>query len=102
LVSGSINLGIPTEVLTIEPSIEILTPLWYYILREAEVFNPNGSELGAVGGYIVAETLLGSLLASGCDLNSDFPETPDNSPETIQEPAQINSMVDLFKYLGDL
>lgn len=101
LVSGS-DLGIPSEVLAIEPSLEVLTPLWYYILREAEVLNPQGSELGAVGGYIVAETLLGSLLASGFDLNSDCPNTLDDFPGTIKEPSQINSMVDLLAYLGEL
>ncbi|MET1036970.1 MAG: hypothetical protein ABW075_01770, partial [Aeromicrobium sp.] len=29
------------------------TPLWFYILREAQL---NGGRLGAVGGRIVAET----------------------------------------------
>ncbi|HEX2291019.1 MAG TPA: hypothetical protein VHH53_12680 [Pseudonocardiaceae bacterium] len=28
------------------------TPLWFYILKEAEI---NGGKLGAVGGWIVAE-----------------------------------------------
>ena len=32
------------------------TPLWYYILREAEV-QQNGNRLGSVGSRIVAETL---------------------------------------------
>jgi Animal haem peroxidase len=36
------------------------TPLWYYILREAEVRH-NGERLGEVGGRIVAEVLLGLL-----------------------------------------
>jgi len=34
------------------------TPLWYYILREAEV-RERGERLGEVGGRIVAETLVG-------------------------------------------
>lgn len=34
------------------------TPLWYYILREAEV-REQGERLGEVGGRIVAETLVG-------------------------------------------
>ncbi|MHB8598977.1 MAG: peroxidase family protein [Ktedonobacteraceae bacterium] len=38
------------------------TPLWYYILKEAEV-RYNGEQLGEVGGRIVAEVLLG-LIAS--------------------------------------
>jgi hypothetical protein len=40
---------------TLEP-----TPLWYYILKEAEL-QQNGHRLGQVGGRIVAEVLLGML-----------------------------------------
>ena len=35
-------------------------PLWYYILREAEILGA-GERLGPVGGRIVAEVLLGLL-----------------------------------------
>jgi hypothetical protein len=35
------------------------TPLWYYILKEAELL--DGAHLGAVGGRIVAEVLIGLL-----------------------------------------
>jgi hypothetical protein len=38
------------------------TPLWFYILREAELVN-GGQFLGPVGGQIVAEVMLGLLLA---------------------------------------
>ena len=37
------------------------TPLWYYILKEAEVLQ-NGQMLGPVGGRIVAEIFIGLLL----------------------------------------
>jgi hypothetical protein len=36
------------------------TPLWYYILKEAEV-RAGGERLGDVGGRIVAEVLLGLI-----------------------------------------
>ena len=36
------------------------TPLWYYVLKEAEV-QAGGEHLGEVGGRIVAEVLLGLL-----------------------------------------
>ena len=36
------------------------TPLWYYVLREADV-KTGGSRLGPVGGRIVAEVLVGML-----------------------------------------
>ncbi|MBI2684442.1 MAG: peroxidase [Actinobacteria bacterium] len=35
-------------------------PLWYYVLREAEVYN-DGNRLGPVGGRMVAETFVGLL-----------------------------------------
>ncbi|HUQ26538.1 MAG TPA: peroxidase family protein, partial [Burkholderiales bacterium] len=38
--------------------LEGAAPLWYYILKEAEVKH-HGRHLGAVGGRIVAETLVG-------------------------------------------
>ena len=36
------------------------TPLWYYILKEAEVM-ANGNSLGPVGSRIVAETIIGQI-----------------------------------------
>ncbi len=45
------------------------TPLWYYILKEAEVFC-HGRTLGPVGGRIVAEVFIGLFLADAtCFLN---------------------------------
>jgi hypothetical protein len=38
------------------------TPLWFYVLREAEVLE-DGQRLGPVGGRIVAETIIGQLRA---------------------------------------
>lgn len=38
--------------------LESRTPLWFYILREAEVLGGGGQTLGPVGGWIVAKTLL--------------------------------------------
>jgi hypothetical protein len=52
-------------------------PLWYYVLREAEV-RENGARLGPVGGRIVAEVLVG-LLAN--DPNSYLRQSPAWAPE---------------------
>jgi hypothetical protein len=38
------------------------TPLWYYVMRESAV-RQDGVQLGAVGGRIVAEALIGLLEA---------------------------------------
>ena len=40
--------------------LETSTPLWYYVLKEAEL-QAGGRHLGAVGGRIVAEVLIGLL-----------------------------------------
>jgi heme peroxidase len=37
------------------------TPLWYYLLKEAEQAPQRGARLGPVGGRIVAEVLIGLL-----------------------------------------
>jgi hypothetical protein len=51
-------LGVPA----LESSWPHGTPLWYYILKEAEQFE-GGNRLGPVGGRIVAEVLIGLLRA---------------------------------------
>ncbi len=38
------------------------TPLWYYVLKEADVLH-DGTQLGPVGGRIVAEVLIGLIAA---------------------------------------
>jgi hypothetical protein len=55
-LTGS-ELGLPAELVD---EFGRHTPLWYYILKEAEV-QQNGERLGEVGGRIVAEVLLGLL-----------------------------------------
>jgi hypothetical protein len=55
--------------------LEASTPLWYYILREAQVLN-DGLRLGPVGGRIVAETIIGLLqLDEFSYLNNGFRPT---------------------------
>jgi hypothetical protein len=44
-----------------EFGMDAATPLWYYILREADLL-AEGKHLGDVGGRIVAEVLIGLLL----------------------------------------
>lgn len=52
--------------------LDASTPLWYYVLREATVFN-KGVRLGPVGGRIVAETIIGMLqLDKSSYLNTGF------------------------------
>lgn len=75
------------------------TPLWYYILKEAEV-RENGQRLGKVGSRILAETFTrilrenpSSILHSGT--------TPD-LPRIPGKPAGGFDMADLLKFAGVL
>lgn len=72
--------------------LEASTPLWYYILREANVFN-NGVRLGPVGGRIVAETIIGLLqLDKSSYLNTGFrPFLPSRTTGTF-------TMTDLLRW----
>jgi hypothetical protein len=56
--------------------LEKRTPLWFYILREAQVTN-DGKHLGPVGGRIVAEVIIG--LIEG-DSQSYLRQDPDWTP----------------------
>jgi Animal haem peroxidase len=49
------------------------TPLWYYVLREAEVRH-HGERLGAVGGRIVADVLVGLVDADPLSYRSMAPD----------------------------
>jgi hypothetical protein len=69
-------------------------PLWFYILKEAEV-QTGGETLGQVGGRIVGEVLIGLLQA---DPMSYFNLEPRWQPN--QDIAPEGRMVDLLKFAG--
>ncbi|HEV2778879.1 MAG TPA: peroxidase family protein [Actinophytocola sp.] len=72
--------------------LDASTPLWYYILREAQVFN-QGTRLGPVGGRIVAETIIGLLqLDEFSYLNSGF------RPSLPSQTAGDFKMTDLLRW----
>jgi hypothetical protein len=73
-------------------------PLWYYILKEAELPPYNAERLGPVGGRIMAETLVGLLQRdpnSYLYLDSSWKPTPPIASTTGQF-----TFVDLLKYAG--
>lgn len=66
-------------------SLQHGTPLWYYILAEAELFE-SGERLGEVGGRIVAETLIGILeLDPRSWLGRNRNWTPGDSPVGVSD-----------------
>lgn len=74
------------------------TPLWYYVLKEAEV-QANGQRLGEVGSRIVAEVFFGliegdrtSFMAEGRNWR---PTLPSASPGSF-------TMPDLLRFVNDL
>ncbi|MBK4215740.1 hypothetical protein JJJ17_07370 [Paracoccus caeni] len=76
------------------------TPLWFYILREADLIE-NGERLGPVGGRIVAEVFLGLLQG---DSGSYLTQDPDWQPflKTIDSTMTGDDfrMVDLLSFGG--
>jgi Animal haem peroxidase len=72
------------------------TPLWFYILREAQV-RRGGRTLGPVGGRIVAEVFLGLLDG---DRMSYRRANPAWVPEFPAASAGNFTMVDLLKFAG--
>lgn len=73
------------------------TPLWYYILAEAEAIG-NGQRLGPVGGTIVAEVLVGLVRQSENSILrlSDWEPTLPS-----QEPGRFD-LPDLLRFAGVL
>ena len=82
------------ELQTTRSELSGSTPLWLYILAEAEVQN-NGEFLGELGGRIVAEVIF-ELLRH--DQNS-FMSSPGWQPELAQPNGRFG-IADLLKYAG--
>ena len=62
LTADQLGIGDISETLALQP------PLWFYILKEAELLE-GGQRLGPVGGRIVAEVLLGICFTTRCPTN---------------------------------
>jgi hypothetical protein len=77
------------------------TPLWFYVLKEAEV-RANGNSLGELGSRIVVETILGQLLNDrGSFLNAPSGWSP-HSGVRLANGEPIVTIKDLFKVAGVL
>lgn len=70
------------------------TPLWYYVLKEAEV-RASGERLGPVGGRIVTEVLLGLLDADPTSFRGLEPAWTPTLPGAAQDAF---TMADLFRF----
>ena len=71
------------------------TPLWFYILAEAE--KGGGNKLGEVGSFLVASTFVGVLLA---DPNSALSRgfDPGQSPLRMADNSPIDSIAKWMRF----
>ncbi len=76
--------------------MEKSTPLWYYILKEAEVFE-SGRRLGPVGGRIVGEVFIGLLQA---DKDSYLSANRNWKPTLPSAKRGDFEITDLLKFAG--
>jgi hypothetical protein len=83
------------DLQTIYPPFVTSTPLWFYVLREADILG-NGAHLGPVGGRIVAEVFIGLLQADPDSfLNQGQPFIP-----TLGEAPGAFAMIDFLRVAG--
>jgi hypothetical protein len=104
-VAGSIGAPVLDEAaLTAGPQGDVLrqfgfereTPLWYYVLKEAE--HGGGERLGPVGSRIVCEVFVGLLRGSP---HSFLSEDPGWTPTLGPTPGNF-SVADMIRLTGDI
>jgi hypothetical protein len=83
------------ELAAFRVGFESSTPLWYYILKEAEL--AGGTHLAGVGARLVAEVFLGLLAA---DRNSYVARNPRWRPTLPSSTPGTFRMVDLLTFAG--
>lgn len=78
--------------------LHVRTPLWYYILKEAEVLH-QGKRLGPVGSTIIAETFLG--LVHG-DHKSFLWQRSNWKPELPRADDATFTMMDMLTFVNEI
>jgi hypothetical protein len=87
----------PDGAVAAQMGMDTSTPLWFYILKEAQV-KSNGERLGPVGGRILAEVFLGLVAGDRASFLSQpgwRPTLPAKTPGTFL-------MTDLLQFVGDI
>jgi hypothetical protein len=92
----------PAQVL-VDLGLDGRTPLWFYILLEAEV-NARGANLGTVGSRLVAEVIEGALHADPTSIVWELKRNPNWRPPEWKTPTgdaiKIDSFLDLAVAAG--
>lgn len=91
----SLSPGDLGELARYQLGLERSTPLWYYVLKEAQVMG-GGQHLGPVGGRIVGEVILGMLMA---DRDAYLSAQPYWLPSLGRSQADFR-MVDFLTFAG--
>ena len=87
----------PDGAVAAQKGFDTAAPLWYYILKEAQV-RSNGERLGPVGARIVAEVFVGLVQGDPDSFLSQPGWTPTLPAKT---PGTFN-MTDLLQFVGDI
>ncbi|TWF74694.1 heme peroxidase [Pseudonocardia hierapolitana] len=88
--------GPVADTLLDNPELLRGTPLWFYVLKEAEL--GGGNRLGPVGSRIVAETLIGQLKADPASyLRTNF-QLSDGV--TKPDGSEVRTIIDFLQFAG--
>ncbi len=96
LTPAEISTG-PDGAVAAQKGFDTATPLWYYILKEAQV-RGNGERLGPVGARLVAEVFVG--LVQGDE--DSFLSQPGWKPTLPAKTPGTFLMTDLLQFVGDI
>ena len=96
LTPAEISTG-PDGAVAAQKGFDTATPLWYYILKEAQV-RGNGERLGPVGARIIAEVFVG--LVQGDE--DSFLSQPGWKPTLPAKTPGTFLMTDLLQFVGDI
>jgi len=86
----------PAQLSELPPGLDTSTPLWYYVLKEAEVMQ-GGLRLGPVGGYIVGKVFVDLLKA---DESSYIASRPNWTPTLPSATPGDFRVTDLLTFAG--
>jgi hypothetical protein len=98
LTQAEISAGAQQDILNAAPLLGN-TPLWYYILREAEL-KGKGNQLGPIGSRIVAETLFGLIKCSPNSILKSPQWRPRFTTRHDSNGTPIFEMTDLLTFAG--
>jgi hypothetical protein len=96
LTSAEIASG-PDGAVAAQLGFDTSTPLWYYILKEAQV-KANGERLGPVGGRLLAEVFLGLVAGD----KESYLSQPGWTPTLPAKMPGTFTMSDLLQFVGDI